>query len=168
MDEPSSAKALVSKRAWERRRSRGDYFRHSDAAALDLAHNSQQAFIASVRRRGPFAHFQSAKMTVVIVQAAELQPQVANRAPQFNNLCTVALLDAGAIQAGIHVAKDSQAAAAPLLYLFFVFGQNGDAYLRELLGDFADPPRIRAHGGVGEGHGCHAPAARRALCASGL
>src|SRR2546422_4125401 len=150
MDEPSSAKALVSKRAWERRRSRGDYFRHSDAAALDLAHNSQQAFIASVRRRGPFAHFQSAKMTVVIVQAAELQPQVANRAPQFNNLCTVALLDAGAIHAGIHVEKDSQAAAAPLLYLFFVFGQNGDAHLRELLGYFTDTPCICAHRWISE------------------
>src|SRR3989442_2587095 len=129
MDEPSSAKALVSKRAWERRRSRGDYFRHSDAAALDLAHNSQQAFIASVRRRGPFAHFQSAKVTVVIVQAAELQPQVANRAPQFNNLCTVALLDASPIHARIYVEEDSDAAPAALPHLLLVFGQHGNAHL---------------------------------------
>src|SRR5437879_12934998 len=99
MDEPSSAKALVSKRAWERRRSCCDHFRHPHAAALDLAHNSQQAFIASVRRRGPFAHFQSAKVTVVMVQAAELRPQVANRAPQSNTLRTVALLDTSPIHA---------------------------------------------------------------------
>src|SRR2546422_8909154 len=150
MDEPSSAKALVSKRAWERRRSCCDHFWHTHAAALDLAHHFEQAFIASVRRRGPFAHFQSAKVTVVIVQAAELQPQVANRAPQFNNLCTVTLLDAGAIHAGIHVEKDSQAAAAPLPHLLLVFGQNGNAHLRELIGYFTDTPCICAHRWISE------------------
>src|SRR6266404_3492518 len=70
--------AFDGKRAWERRRSGSDDFRHTRAAALDLAHNFQQAFIASVSHRGPFALFQAAILTVVIMQAAELQPQVAD------------------------------------------------------------------------------------------
>ncbi len=73
-----------------------------------------------------------------------------NRARQFNNLCTIALLDARAIHAGIHVEKDADAAAAPLPHLFFALGQNGNADLWELIGNFADPPRICANRWIGE------------------
>src|SRR6266853_6559296 len=79
MDESSCAEAFVSHRASERRRSRSDYFRHTHASLLELAHNFQQTVIAGMRGGVPFARFQSAKGSVVMVQPAELQPKVANR-----------------------------------------------------------------------------------------
>src|SRR5260370_9930957 len=122
MDEPSLAEAFVGKRAWECRRSGCYHFRHMHAAAFELAHNFQQTVIAGMSAGVPFARFQSAEVTVVVVEAAELQPKGANRARQFNNFSAVALLDASAIHAGIHVEEDSDPAAAPLPYFLFVFG----------------------------------------------
>src|SRR3989442_10492554 len=164
MDEPSSAKALVSKRAWERRRSCCDHFRHPHAAALDLAHHFEQAFIASVRRRRPLALFQAAIVTVVIVQPAEFQPQVSNRATQFNNFAAVALLDASPIHARIYVEEDSDAAAAPLPHLLLVFGQNGNAHLRELIGYFTATPCICGHRWISEKYVSGAAAAGHHQC----
>src|SRR5260370_12097054 len=148
MDESSCAEAFVSHRARERRRSRSDYFRRTHASLLELAHNFQQTVIAGMPGAVPFARFQFAKVTVVIVQPAELQPKIANRARQFNNFGAVALLDAGAIHSRIHVDEDSDPAAAPLPHLLFVFRQNRNANAWELIGYFTDPPGICAHGRI--------------------
>src|SRR5258708_23025946 len=159
MDEFSCAEAFVSHRARERRRSRSDYFRHAHASLLELANNFQQTVIAGMRGGVPFARFQSAKVTVVIVQPAELQPKIANRARQFKNFAAVALLDASAIHSRIHVEEDAGPAAAPLPHLLFVFGQNGNAHLRELIGYFTDPPGICAHRWISEKYVSRAAAA---------
>src|SRR6266481_4046185 len=159
MDESSCAEALVSHRARERRRSRSDYFRHAHAALLELAHNFQQTVIAGMRGGVPFARFQSAKVTVVIVQPAELQPKIANRARQFNNCAAVALLDASAIHSRIHVEEDSDPAATPLPHLLIVLGQNGNAHLWELIGYFTDPSGICAHRWISEEYVTRAAAA---------
>src|SRR6266568_2592635 len=122
MDESSCAEAFVGERAWECRCSGCYHFRHMHAAPFELAHNFQQTVIAGMSGAVPFARFQSAEVTVVVVEPAELQPEVANRATQFNNFTAVALLDASAIHAGIHVEEDSDPAATPLPHLLFVFG----------------------------------------------
>src|SRR5260370_7171439 len=136
MDESSCAEAFVSHRASERRRSRSDYFRHTHASLLELAHNFQQTVIARMRGGVPFARFQSAKVTVVIVQPAELQPKIANRARQFNNFGAVALLDAGAIHSRIHVEEDSDPPPAPFPHLLSVFPHNRNANAWELIANF--------------------------------
>src|SRR6266853_2300257 len=159
MDESYCAEAFVSHRASERRRSRSDYFRDPHSSLSALANNFQQTVVAGMRGGAPFARFQSANVTVVIVQPAELQPKLANRARQFNNFAAVALLDASAIHSRIHVEEDSDPAAAPLPHLLFVLGQNGNAHLWELIGYFTDPPGICAHRWISEEYVTSAAAA---------
>src|SRR5713101_4729788 len=159
MDESSRAEAFVSHRARERRRSCSDYFRHTHASLLELAHNFQQTVVSGMRGGVPFARFQTAKVTVVIVQPAELQPKIANRARQFNNFAAVALLDASAIHSRIDVEEDSDPAAAPLPHLLFVLGQNGNAHLWELIGYFTDAPGICAYRWISEKYVFRAAAA---------
>jgi len=93
-----------------------------------------------VSHHGSLALFQAPILTVVIMQTAELQPQVADCATQFNNLILAALLDACPIHAWIYVQKDSDPAVAPLPHLLIVLRQNGNAHPWELVGYFLDPP----------------------------
>src|SRR5215469_3795665 len=90
------------------------------------------------------AFIQSTVVTVVIMQAAELQSGIANCADQTENFLTAFLFDASAIHAGIDVEKNSQAAPIPLENLFLVLGQHGNADLRKLFRDFAHAAGIGA------------------------
>src|ERR1700757_1243730 len=71
-------------------------------------------------------------------------------ADQMHNAAAVILVDAGAIHAGIYVQENSYAAAAPLVDLAFVFGEDGNTRSRELGGDFTHAKRICADGRIGE------------------
>src|SRR3984957_5584292 len=114
MDKLSAAKTLVAERTRERRRPGSDDFLNVYSRALKLAHNFQQAIIAGVGRLGPFSVRNTAVLTVIVVQAAELQSCIGDRARQADNFFTLALLDAGAIHTRIDIEKNSQPAAAPL------------------------------------------------------
>ena len=77
-------------------------------------------------------------------------------ADQRHNSAAVILVDAGAIHAGIYVQKHSYAAAAPLVDLVFVFGEDGNARLWKLSGDFAYAVRVCADGRIGQENICRA------------
>src|ERR1700737_3166345 len=93
----------------------------------------------------PLTLFQAAILPVVIMQAAELQPEVDDSTTQLNNLISVALLDARPIHARIQVQKDSDSAVAPLPHLLIVLSQDGNAHFWELISYFLDSPHICAH-----------------------
>src|SRR5208283_4291064 len=107
MDEIALAKALVAKRAPKRWRSRCDHLRHIQASVLDHAHNFKQAIIALTSRNCPFALSEAARLAVIIVQPADLQPGVWNCTHQLHSSSTLALFDAGAIQPRIDIEKDA-------------------------------------------------------------
>src|SRR5438552_3667836 len=105
-----------------------------------------------MRRCSPFTHFQSAKMPVVVVQAAEFQSQTGNRARQLDNHVAVSLLDARAIHAGIDVEENSHSAAATLSHLFVVLCQRKNTHTQELIEDFAHTERICAYRYLNKAH----------------
>ena len=82
-------------------------------------------------------HVEGAVMPVVIVQTPEREAGVPDGAHQLDCFIGLAWLDTGAVHSGIDVEKNSEAAAAPLAHLFFVFHQHGNAHIGELAGDFA-------------------------------
>src|SRR5580700_2816286 len=160
VDESSTVKTLVSKRARECRCPRGNYLRHTHTAVPDLVDKFQQTIIAGMRSGGPFLLIQPAKMTVVIVQAAELQSCVSNLTHKPDNFVSVALFDSCAIHAGIYVEKDADLDSLPLPYLFLVLGEDGNADVRELIYYFAHAACVCAHHWIGEKHIRGAAAAR--------
>ena len=159
VDESSLVKTFVRERAGERRRTGGDYLRHAHPAALDRAHKFQQAIVTGMRRFCTFGLVQPAILTVIVVQPTEFQTCIFNCPYDPNHLFRVSLFDSGAIHAGIYVDEDADRGASPLPHLFFVLGQYRNANVRELICDFAQPPRIRAYHRIGEKHICRAAAA---------
>ena len=159
MDESSRVKTRIGERAGKCGCSRRDYLRHLCSAALDLSNNFQQTIIPGMRRRGPFLRSQPTILAVIVVQATEFQPRVFNPARELNDLVRLVLLDSGAIHARIQVKKDTDRAALPLPHLLFVFSQDGNADVGELIGYFAHAARVGTHQRIGDKHSRGAVAA---------
>ena len=68
---------------------------------------------------------------VIIVQTAELHPCASNLPHKPDNSVSVPLFDSGTIHARIYVEKNADPAILPLLHLFFVLGEDGNADIRE-------------------------------------
>src|ERR1700676_559628 len=105
-----------------------------------------------MRRYSPFALVRFPMLSVVIMQSAKLQAASSNRAHQVDDFCSVALLDSGPVHARIYVEKNSQRAAAPLLQLLRVLGQNGNAHARKLLRDLLYSSCSCGHGWISQEH----------------
>src|SRR6516164_7745155 len=149
VDESSTVKTSVSKRARKCRCSCSNYLWHPHPALPDLIDKFQQTIIAGMGRRSPFALIQTAILPVIIVQTAELQPCTSNLAHKPDNLVPVALFDSGAIHARIYVEKDADPATLPLPHLFFVLGEDGNMDARKLICYFAHAARVCAHHWIG-------------------
>src|ERR1700721_2516123 len=98
---------------------------------------------------------EAAVLAVIVMEAAKLQAGGGDGLRQGDDLLRVALIDAGAIHAGIDVEENPYATGTPLLEMLFTFSQNGDADFGELLGDFVCAAGIGPHCGIGKKHvGC--------------
>src|SRR5580700_764639 len=86
------------------------------------------------------------------MQTAELKAGIGDCAGQAYYYLTLALLDSGAIHAGIDVDKNPHLAVAPLPDLFLVFGKNGNTNVRKLPRYVLHAARVRTHDRIGEQH----------------
>jgi hypothetical protein len=103
-----------------------------------------------MRRAKPVGFRERAVMTVVVMQAAKHETGLRDGIDELLNVGGAAFFDAGAIHAGVDVDENAEAAALPLTNLVFVFGEHGDFYGGELLGDLANAARVGADGRVGK------------------
>src|SRR5216684_7186580 len=91
----------------------------------------------------------STVVAVVVMKAAELQAGSGNGVYQGDDFTRVGLLDASAVHAGINIEKNYDRGLLPLANLLFVFSQDGNAHVSELLRDFARPACVAANGWIG-------------------
>src|SRR5579875_2475322 len=89
----------------------------------------------------------SGGVTVVVMQPAELLPDIAGETDDFS---APLFTDAGAVHAGIDVEEESDAGLAPSARLFAALDQNRDAGLRELARNFQRASSIRTHNREGK------------------
>src|SRR5690242_15310113 len=93
----------------------------------------------------PFGKVQCGQMSLIVVQAAKLQPRVCNRARQLQDALTIVLAHAGAIHPRIDIDEDADTSATPYVKLVEAFHQRRDARVRILVSDLTHAPRVCAH-----------------------
>src|SRR5690242_18401349 len=152
MNEALPSKALIGERAGQRGRTRRDHLGDVDSGTFDLAHKTQQTFVAGVRSRSSLAFVQPAIVAVVVVEAAEIQPGIPYRTNKLKNLVAMTLLNSRAIHARIDVEKHSDRTALPLQNLLLILGQNRDAHMRKRIRNLAHAPGVRAYGWISKEH----------------
>ena len=96
MRKTGASEAGVGERTGECRSPRRDDFTNHKPGAVKLPHKIQQSIITAVRRLLALPLVREPRhVAVVIMQAAQLEPGVADALRQGDDLCAALLLDAG-------------------------------------------------------------------------